>query len=105
EWQGVQFRSEEYNKFMEEIKCADLLYIDDFMKTPDRNALGRELTAAYEIINARYNTGGRTIISSELHLNELCELEEAAGGRISERAAGYIVQVQKIKGRNYRLRT
>ncbi len=105
EWQGVQFKPEEYNKFMQGLRDADVLYIDDFLKTPDKNAIGRELTAAYEIINTRYNLGGRTIISSELHLNELCELEEATGGRISERAAGHIVQIQKSKGRNFRLRT
>lgn len=105
EWQGVQFKSEEYNKFMQGLRDVDVLYIDDFLKTPDKNAIGRELTAAYEIINTRYNLYGRTIISSELHLSELCTLEEATGGRISERASGHIVQVQKSQGRNFRLRT
>lgn len=105
ELQGLSYRPEEYCRRMAQLRDADILYVDDFLKIPDKNAFGRELTIAYEVINARYNLSRRTILSSEHFVSDVCGLDEALGGRIASRSNGYKIQIRREEGRNYRLRT
>ena len=75
---------------LDEYKRVEVLYIDDFLKGGDTDA---DIRLAYEILNSRYNDRGlRTILSSEMTPEKLLRRDEALGGRIYERARGYVLQ-------------
>lgn len=81
--------SEAYESRIRKLKTVEVLYIDDFLKGGDTDA---DVRLAFEILNARYNDKKlRTIISSERDITELLDRDEALGGRIYERAKGYIL--------------
>ncbi len=101
---SMQYRYEDYRRKMQELTEAKVLYLDDFLKNLDKSMLGRELAIAYEVIQARYMAQRRTIISSELFLTEIMSYDAATGGRISECARGFIVQMSRGEGRNYRVK-
>lgn len=79
-----------YDKLMKEFVNVPVLYIDDFFKGKVTDA---DMNLAFALINARYNRRRktRTIFSSERSIAEIRKLDEAFGGRISERAEGYIL--------------
>ena len=89
---------EEYQSRIRPFKTVPVLYIDDFLKGGHTEA---DLRLAFEILNARYNDSSlRTIISSEMSLFDILGLDEATGGRIYERAKGYVIEAPKV---NFRL--
>ena len=103
---------EEYHKFIEELKTVPVLYIDDLFKMGKNNQgivqppTVADINLAYEIINYRYNNRGLvTIISSEYTIGDLVKIDEALGGRISEKTAssGYCINLKKDISKNYRL--
>ena len=82
--------AEAYAARIGRLEEVDVLYIDDFLKGVDSDA---DIRLAYEILNFRYNdTGLRTILSSETDLKTLLKRDEALGGRVYERARGYVLQ-------------
>ena len=84
---------------LEKLKTVYALYIDDFFKGGSNEA---DVRLAFEIINARYNNSKlRTIISTEMPLNEILQVDEALGSRIYERSRGFVIAAPK---ENYRLR-
>ena len=51
-------------------------------------------------MNSRYNDRGlRTILSSEMTPEKLLRRDEALGGRIYERARGYVLQAPQMNRR------
>jgi len=92
--------SELYNSKMNRLKSIDVLYIDDFLKAGSSAA---DIKLAFEILNSRYNSQLRTIISSEVTLEGLFNIDEAIAGRIYEMAARprYLI---KAKDENFRIR-
>ena len=91
--------SEVYEEKMRKLKTVKVLYIDDFFKGNPSEA---DIRLAFEIVNARYNDIGlRTIISSELDMKKLLSIDEALGGRIYERARGFVIS---SPNENWRLR-
>lgn len=99
--QANRFDEVEYENILQELAKVDVLYIDDFLKSdkPDK-----EMSVAFEIIDARYISKLPTIISSEMQIKAIQKIDEAVAGRISEMARGNIAQILNIEGRNYRLR-
>lgn len=97
---------ENYAHEINKWKTAEVLYIDDFLKT--RNGAlptDGDINLAFEIINARYNNRTlRTIFSGERGLNEIMELDEAMGSRIYQRCGKYKLKIGWGEGRNYRTR-
>ena len=90
---------EEYQGLIQPFKSAPVLYIDDFLKGGHTEA---DIRLAFEILNSRYNDSAlRTVISSELSLFEILGLDEATGGRIYERAKGYVIESPR---ENWRLK-
>lgn len=94
-----------YRDRITKLKTVPALYIDDFWKTDRRSGTdkitGADVNLAFEILNARYNDARlRTIISSELSLDEIINIDEATGGRIYERSRGF---VKKAPQKNWRL--
>lgn len=81
------------------LKKVAVLYIDDFLKGGASDA---DIRLAFEIINSRYNNSAlRTIISTEMSIEDLLSVDEALGGRIYERSKGYMI---KAPNENFRLR-
>ena len=90
---------EEIEKPLKKLKKVDVLYIDDFFKGGSNDA---DVRIAFEILNARYNDSRlRTVISSELTIDDLLKIDEALGGRIYERCKGYML---KAPAENWRMR-
>ena len=92
-----------YQEKIRKLKEVSVLYIDDFFKVKQGGEIrDADINLAFEILNYRYNdTKKRTIISSELPLNEILNLDEALGGRIYERCKGFNLQAPPD---NWRLR-
>lgn len=86
--------------YLEEIKNADVLFIDELLKKYNDT----DLRYCIEIINYRYTKGFQTIITSERNMNELLEIDEATFSRVREMVGKNMVIVPKNKDMNYRLR-
>lgn len=101
-----------YDAKMNELKNADVLYIDDLFKH-GKDEFGRqkaptaaEVHRAFEIINARYNNPEKiTIISSERTLFELHEIDAAIAGRIAEmsKEKGFCFNLRPDNQKNWRM--
>lgn len=104
ELEGLRFHAADYRSRLDRIKAVPVLYIDDFLKGLDMNGLKKSMDYAFEVINARYNGDGITLLSSELYLTDVTAMDPATGGRITERAKGHIVQIKNDIGRNYRVK-
>lgn len=88
------------------IYSAPVLFIDDFLKSPKNAAPTQgELNRAIDIILTRYEQKeNATIISSERSIGEILTFDQAMGGRIIERAEGYVLHINSDRRKNYRLR-
>ena len=93
---------DEYTEKMNVLKNVEVLYIDDFFKAGYSAA---DLRLAFEILNARYNKGLKTIISTELTLEGLFEIDEAIAGRIYEMSQRprYLVKAPKENWRRTKM--
>lgn len=100
----------EREKLLDAIKTAEVLYIDDLFKPIRERGQKVEPTPAdiklaFEIINERYtNPQLATVISSEWHMSELLEIDEATASRIFEMAGDFVFNIANDPSRNYRLR-
>ncbi len=106
---SMSLDSEKRQQTIDELKKAQILYIDDLYKTGraadgSSNPTGADVSLAFELLNYRYNNRLITIISTEKTPNELVQIDEATGGRIVEMAQGHTYCIEKKTGRNYRLR-
>lgn len=109
-----------YDELVKPFASARVLYIDDFFKTgrtlnratgqrePMSPTVG-DVHLAFEIINARYNNSKLlTVISSEMSLGDILDVDEAVGSRIAERARNWYYDLRDTdsnhpKYRNWRL--
>jgi len=91
-----------YTQKMNKLKSIPVLYIDDFLKAGNSPA---DIKLAFEILNARYNKQLRTVISSELTLEGLFEIDEAIAGRIYELSfrPRYLIKAPKENWRRRQL--
>ena len=88
---------EEYKKQINRLRNVPVLYIDDFWKGTVSDA---DVNLAFTILNERYNSSNKkTIISTELTLEKIIDKDEAIGGRIAERARGFMVQAPNVNWR------
>lgn len=95
---------EVYEAIINSYKTAEILYIDDFFKTRRGDFVSTaDVNATFKIINYRYNEELPTIISSELSLQQIVEIDEALGSRIAE-MADHKIFIEKDPHKNYRFR-
>ena len=95
----------EYKKIIEVYKRVDVLYIDDFFKTEEgKNPTQADINIAFEIINARYNSKKRTLISCEKSINEILDIDEAVGSRVFQMTREYCLNIGKDRSKNMRLK-
>ena len=101
---------EAYDRQMRRYQRAQVLLLDDFLK-PGRDRKGNEegasaadMRLAFDLLNFRYLNRMPTIISSEWHIGELADMDEAVASRIFEMACEFVVNIRRDKGRNWRFR-
>ena len=101
----LQSDRKEFNWKIRSLKDAEILYIDDLFKVKKgEEVTNTDVQIAFSVINHRYNNNMKTIISSELTLEELVELDEAIAGRIAEKAGEFVLNVDSNPNANYRFR-
>lgn len=100
---------DKYSEMMEDLKKADVLYIDDLFKTGKTDSGNKQrptaadVNIAFEILNHRYlNPNLFTIISSESTINDLMDIDEALSGRIYERAN--VLSISPDMKKNFRMK-
>lgn len=100
--------STDYDAEMGKWKTRPNLYIDDLFKLAGTVVDGHlidinsdDLKIMFDLINARYVNGLRTIFSSEYTVHDITAIDEALGSRIYEMIAPYAMSVQ---GGNERFR-
>jgi len=89
-----------YNKIITPYKTCNILYIDDLYKGKLTEA---DLNIMFEIINYRYLHKLPIIISCELFVDRLVEIDEGIGSRIVEMCKGNIIEIKKNMELNYRI--
>lgn len=94
------FNATEYARIIDKLKKCELLVIDDFLKG---NMLPNDLSIIFELINYRYLNKLAIVISSEKLLEELIDIDEATGTRISQMTKGNRVQIARDSKRNRRI--
>lgn len=97
---------DQYASLMWPLKAVGVLYIDDLFKPTGASGqpTQADIRLAYELINYRYNSTNKvTIISSERTTGELCEIDEAIGGRIVEKSGQYCINIARDRAKNWRL--
>jgi len=78
-----------YEAAFRELAEIPVLYIDDFFKQRGEPSAG-DVNLAFALLNSRYNAKGkRTILSSELPLRAVQNIDPAISSRIWQRAKGY----------------
>ena len=94
-WRDISVRAkaavndeEKYQELITPLKRVRVLYIDDLFKTgKGQEPTTGDVNLAFEVLNARYNDEKKlTIISSELTINQILEVDEGVGSRIYQRA-------------------
>ena len=86
-----------YKKAMNRLRNAPVLYIDDLFKGSISDG---DVNLAFSILNDRYNsTGKKTIISTELTIDEITEIDDAIAGRIRERSRGFFLKAPDVNWR------
>lgn len=93
-----------YHQAIKRLVEAKVLYIDDLFKSKNKTPpTDADVRIAFDILNGRSVRNLATIISSEWMLQELIDQDEATGGRIKERANGFVLNIAQDSARNYRL--
>lgn len=100
--------SEKRSKTLAALKCAQVLFIDDFFKGRSADGNNRptpaDVNLAFELLNHRYVNRLTTMISTELEPEDLLAIDEALGSRIIEMAKPHTFVIARHPKRNYRLR-
>lgn len=91
----------EYQRRMDELRDADVLYIDDLLKGAFTAA---DVKLAFDILNHRAYKELTTIISSELTPQQILAADEAVMGRLAEMCNSNYFCIKKDRRNNYRLR-
>lgn len=106
---ALSMDAEEYEREVGRLQRIEVLYIDDLFKpVPDERTgekkapTGADIRIAFEILNYRYINRLPTILSSEWHLAELADMDDATASRIAERCGEYAIAIGRDRGRNHR---
>lgn len=98
----------ERSRLLEELKKAEVLYIDDFFKggtdQEGMNPTAADGNLAFELLNYRDINHLPTILSTQLQSNELLGIDAAIAGRIFYRCGKHLYNIKQDAKRNYRLR-
>ena len=98
--------SSAYAALVQPLKDCQVLYLDDFLKVQHgTRPTAADIRLAFEVLDSRYNAPDKPVLlSSELNLRQIANLDEALAGRIAERSRNFAVQIGNATGRNYRFK-
>ena len=111
-WREDSMKLKAYNdddfNYIQEIsrfKNAKVLYIDDFFKgAKGERPSNADIKMAFDLIDTRYRDKTLiTVISSELYVGEIMDIDSAIGSRIFEMVKGFNNPVDRNDNRNMRL--
>lgn len=91
---------------LERMKKVDVLYIDDLFKPANGKARATDwqVEQTYAVVNHRYLNHMPIMVSSELTVDELCDIDEALGTRIYQMCQDFCVVIKgDRKELNHRL--
>ena len=96
--------NEEYQDYVNQYKWTRVLYLDDLFKTKTgERPTPADVNLAFELLNSRYADPDKlTIISTELTVQKLLDIDEATGSRIYEKSKNHYIDLSGKK--NWRLR-
>ncbi len=89
-----------YRSTLDRYKMCELLMIDDLYKGKVTVA---DINILFEIVNYRYVNYKPIMVSSEMTIEEILEIDEGIGSRVYEMCSSYIVTIPKNKDNNFRL--
>lgn len=94
---------------LEVLRTAPMLYIDDLFKpvrdgTTFAKPTKADIRMAFDILSERYRNRLPTVISTERTAEELLDIDEAIGSRISEMARGKLYTIARDPSRNMRMK-
>jgi DNA replication protein DnaC len=92
---------EYYKKSISKYQLCDVLLVDDLFKGKINDS---DINIMFEILNYRNLNHLPIIVSTEFTVEKLLTFDEGIGSRIYEMCKNYIVEVDKGKDNNYRLR-
>lgn len=92
---------EAYNRHLGNYVNARVLFIDDLFKDSRTQA---DLNHLYKVIDGRYFARRPMIITSEMTIDQLADIDLAIGSRIAERCSNYAFTFLSGREGNYRLR-
>lgn len=100
---------EGYTALLQPYLTADVLYIDDLLKSKGNRNLNpsdADIKICFELLNGRYIRNLPTIISSEFYLDsELIAVDEATFSRVIEKTGSeFLISVDRNPDRNFRLK-
>ena len=90
-----------YAQALLQYQTCDVLLIDDLFKGRINES---DINIMFEIINYRYINFMPIIVSSEFLIEDMLAFDEAIGSRIYEMTRDYIVEIEKDRKNNYRLK-
>lgn len=95
---------QDFETLMQPLVAAQVLYLDDLAKPIEGGKpTEADLRILFDVINRRYVRSIPTIISSEVSLQGMLELDRAIGSRIFEKAREYQLHIGLDKAKNWRL--
>lgn len=92
---------EYYKKVLWKYQSCEILLMDDLFKGKINET---DINIIFEILNYRYLNYLPIIVSTEFTVDRLLAFDEGIGSRIYEMCKDYIVEIEKGKENNYRLR-
>lgn len=92
---------EYYRKMISKYQTCEVLLIDDLFKGKPSES---DKNIVFEILNHRYSNHLPIIVSTELTVEELLEVNQAIGSRIFQMCKNYIIEIHRSKENNFRLR-
>lgn len=109
--EGFNDLRDDFDKLEEKLsrmKSVDVLFIDDLFKPTGKDRKPRatewQIEQMYAVINHRYLNHMPLLVSSELNVDELCDVDEALGTRIYQMCQDFTVVIEgERKILNYRL--
>ena len=93
---------EYYQKTISKYQSCELLLIDDLFKGKITES---DINIIFEILNYRYLNHLPIIISTEFIIDELLNFDEAVGSRIYEMCKSYVVEIERGRERNFRMKS
>lgn len=104
----AMLNSDGYKPLCDRYKRAEVLFLDDFLKTR-REANGTyrlptdgDMNLAFEIIKHRDENNLVTVITSEFTIDAIYSFDQSVGGRIRQRCANYSVEINSDAHKDYR---